>query len=178
MLSARVWPLCLAQIALPNINISWNLHSNEGMIHQGQRETDKQIHTQLAIKIDRLIATGNITINPLQVIFRKTSKIVFQSFPFYITIILCLNFLFFFPFFLGGRPHPQHMEVPRLGVQLELQLLTYTTATATPDLSSVCDLHSSQQCWILNPLSEARDRACHLIVPSQIHFHCATMGTP
>jgi len=25
----------------------------------------------------------------------------------------------------------QHMEVPRLGVQLELQLLAYTTATAT-----------------------------------------------
>ena len=28
--------------------------------------------------------------------------------------------------FLG--PHPRHMEVPRLGVQLELQMLTYTTA--------------------------------------------------
>ena len=50
------------------------------------------------------------------------------------------------------------MEVPRLGIQLELQLLAYTTATATWDLSLVCDLHhSSQQHWILNPLSEARD---------------------
>ena len=48
------------------------------------------------------------------------------------------------------------MEVPRLGVELELQLLAYTTATATatPDLSCLCDLHhSSQQCQILNPLS-------------------------
>ena len=27
--------------------------------------------------------------------------------------------------------HPQHMEVPRLGVQLELQLLAYATATTT-----------------------------------------------
>ena len=47
------------------------------------------------------------------------------------------------------------MQVPRLGVKSELQLPAYTTATATPDPSSVCDLHhSSQQCQILNPLSE------------------------
>ena len=58
---------------------------------------------------------------------------------------------FFFFCFLGL--HPRHMEVPRLGVKLELQLLAYTTATATQDLSHVCDLyHSSQHCWIVNPL--------------------------
>ena len=51
------------------------------------------------------------------------------------------------------------MEVPRLGIQLELQLLAYTTATETPDSSRVCDLCcSSQQLWILNPLSEAWDQ--------------------
>ena len=61
------------------------------------------------------------------------------------------------------------MEVPRLGVELELQLLAYATATATPDLSHTCDLHhSSGQCQILNPLSEARDRTRNLMVPSQI----------
>ena len=38
--------------------------------------------------------------------------------------------------------------------------------------------HSSRQCWILNQLSEARDQAYSLMVSSQIHFHCATMGTP
>ena len=49
------------------------------------------------------------------------------------------------------------MEVPRLGVALKLQLLAYTTATATPDLSCICELlHGSQQCQILNPLSKAR----------------------
>ena len=78
-------------------------------------------------------------------------------------------------FFLG--PHPQHREVPRLGVKLELWLLTHTKATQ--DLSHVCDLrHSSQQCRILNPLSEARDRTCNLIVPSRIRFCCAMTGTP
>ena len=49
------------------------------------------------------------------------------------------------------------MEVPRIGVRLELQLLA--CATAMPDPSCVCELHhNSEQHWILNPLSEARDR--------------------
>ena len=59
--------------------------------------------------------------------------------------------------FLG--PNSQHMEVPRLGVELELQLPAYTTATATPDLSLVRNLHhSSRHHCILNPLSEAMDK--------------------
>ena len=41
--------------------------------------------------------------------------------------------LFCFVFFLG--PHPQHMEVPRLGVESELWSLAYTTATAVQDPS-------------------------------------------
>ena len=56
--------------------------------------------------------------------------------------------------FLG--PHPLHMEVPSLGVKLELE--AYATATAMPDSRHIYDLHySSWQCQILNPLSEARD---------------------
>ena len=35
--------------------------------------------------------------------------------------------------FLG--PHLQQMEVPGLGVELEMQLLAHVTATATPDPS-------------------------------------------
>ena len=66
--------------------------------------------------------------------------------------LLLLSFVF-------SGPHPQHMEVPRLGVELELQLPAYTTtAIAVLDLSCVCGLyHSSWQHRILNPLSEARD---------------------
>ena len=64
--------------------------------------------------------------------------------------------LYCFVLFLGL--HPQHMEVPRLGVELELQLPAYTTVTATKDLSHVYGPHhGSRQHWILNPLSEARD---------------------
>ena len=50
------------------------------------------------------------------------------------------------------------MEVPRLGVYSELELLALTTATATRDPGCVRDLHhSSWQGRILNPLSEAKD---------------------
>ena len=58
------------------------------------------------------------------------------------------------------------MEVPRLGVELELQLPACTTATATQDPSHICNLHrSSLQHWIPDPLSEARDRThIHMIL--------------
>ena len=37
---------------------------------------------------------------------------------------------FYFPFFFLG-PHLRHMEVPRLGMELELQLPAYTTDSTT-----------------------------------------------
>ena len=61
------------------------------------------------------------------------------------------------------------MEVSRLGVQSELQLTAYTTATATWDPSCVCDLHhSSWQPRILNPLSEVRGQTGALMDTSQV----------
>ena len=69
------------------------------------------------------------------------------------------------------------MEVPRLGVELQLQLPAFPTATAAQDLSHVCNIHhSSQQRRILNPLSEARDGTRNLIHTSWVRFHCATAG--
>ena len=51
------------------------------------------------------------------------------------------------------------MEVSGLGVELELKLLAYDTATAMRDLSHFCDLHHSLwQGQNLNPLSETRDQ--------------------
>ena len=50
------------------------------------------------------------------------------------------------------------MEVPRLGVESELQLQAHSTATETQDPNRIFDLHhSSWQNGILNPLNEARD---------------------
>ena len=77
---------------------------------------------------------------------------------------MCIYLFIYYLFIVFLGPQQQHMEVPRLGVQLELQLPDYALATATPDLSCVCDLHpSSWQCRILNPLSEARDQT-HLFM--------------
>ena len=75
-----------------------------------------------------------------------------------------LRFFFFFLVLSFLGLHSQHMEVPRAGVQLELLPPAYTTATATQNLSYVCDLHhSSRQHWILNPLSKAGDRT-HILM--------------
>ena len=83
-------------------------------------------------------------------------------------IAYSLFFILFFFAFL--RPHSQPTEVPRLGVESELQLPASTRATATSDPSRVCDLrHSSRQRWILSPLSEAGDLTRNLMAPSQIH---------
>ena len=69
------------------------------------------------------------------------------------------------------------MEVPRLGVDLELQLPACTTAT--PDPSCICNLHRSlQQRGILNPLSEARDWTRIFMDTCQMCYCWATTGTP
>ena len=66
--------------------------------------------------------------------------------------------------------HLWHVEVPGLGVKLELQVPAYATVTATRDPSRVCTLHhSSQQHQIPYALSEARDQTHILIDTSQAH---------
>ena len=70
------------------------------------------------------------------------------------------SFCFCFSSFFGGGAHLQHMEGPRPGVKLELQLPAYTT----PDLSGICDLHHiSWHRQIHNALSRARDEI-HVLV--------------
>ena len=90
-----------------------------------------------------------------------------------------MTFSIIFFLFVFSWLHLQHMEVPRLGVQSELQLLTYATATEMQDLGLICDLHhSSGQRQIPNQLSKARNQTHDLMVPSQICFWCTMMGTP
>ena len=80
----------------------------------------------------------------------------------------------FFVCFLGL--HLWHIDVLRLGDALELQLLAYTTATATPDPSRVCHLLRAMP--DPNLLSEARDRTYILMDINWVCYHWATMGTP
>ena len=86
------------------------------------------------------------------------------------------KYAFFFFCFLG--PHLPHMEVPRLGIESELQLPTDTTATATQDPSQICDLHHRSRQWILNPLSKARNRNRIFMDTSWVCFYWATTRTP
>ena len=64
------------------------------------------------------------------------------------------NLVFYlFVFFILSGAHPRHMEVPRGQIE----------AVAT-GLHRIIHLHhSSGQCRILNPLSEARDATCVLM---------------
>ena len=69
--------------------------------------------------------------------FRKTKILIF-SFKTLKALIEISTFRvnnqvlkFFFFVFLG--PHPWHVAILGLGVELELQLLAYTTAIAMPD---------------------------------------------
>ena len=69
------------------------------------------------------------------------------------------------------RLHKCRKEVPRVGVESELQLPAYTTATAARDPSCLCKLYlSSWQRQILNPLSEARNQTCVLMHTSWVCY--------
>ena len=96
------------------------------------------------------------------------------------TLLDLIDTIFFFSFlgFLG--PYVQHMEVFRLGVESQLQLLTYTTATAVQDLSHVCNLHhTSQQCQIPDTLSTEQGQGLNLNPHGyQQDFCWVTTGTP
>ena len=88
------------------------------------------------------------------------SKFPLQVYRLSVFKVYLFFFLFFF-FFL--QTHLQHMKIPRIGVESELQLTVYTTATAMLDPSHIHDIRRSlRQCGILNPLSEARDWSCIL----------------
>ena len=52
-------------------------------------------------------------------------------------------FILYFCYFCLLGPNLQHMEVPRLGVEMELQLSVYTTATAMWEPSRIYNLHHS-----------------------------------
>ena len=69
---------------------------------------------------------------PAEYFNHSSSESIIQFIYLFIYLIL-----FYFICFLGL--HPWHMELPRLGVQLELQLPACTTAIAMPDLSHICD---------------------------------------
>ena len=105
----------------------------------------------------------------------KPDVAVICSFLFFF-VLFCLFVCLLF-WFLG--PQVQHMEVPRLEVKSELQLLAYATATSKQDPSCVCNLHhSSQQCPILNHRTGPRIKAASSWILVGFITHWAVTGTP
>ena len=93
-------------------------------------------------------------------------------FYYFFILFYCLLF-YFIVFYFRATPTAYG------GSQARGLIGAYTTATAMPDLSRVCDLHhSSWQPQILSPLREGREWTCLLKEASQIRFCWATVGTP
>ena len=66
-----------------------------------------------------------------------------------------------------------------LGQESHQSYSCWPTTTAMWDPRCICDLHhSSQQRWILNTLSKARDRTYILMDTSRISYLWATTGAP
>ena len=90
----------------------------------------------------------------------------------------CTIFSFLF-LLLRAAPAASGSSQSRGQIGATAASLRYATATAAQDLSCICNLqHSSWQCWILNPLREARDCTRVLMDTSLAHYHGATKGTP
>ena len=108
--------------------------------------------------------------------WKKEVSAPFHLENFQLFLLLVLIFFFFF-FFLG--PHPWHKEVPRLGLELELQLPASTTAKATWYPSLICNLHHrSWQRQIFNALNEARNQTRILTDTGRVLYCWDIMGTP
>ena len=79
--------------------------------------------------------------------------------------------------FLG--PHPWHMDIPRLGVESELQLLAYATARAMADLSHICNPHHClQPCWIFLSTEQGQGLNLHPVYTGWILNPLIHNGNP
>ena len=118
--------------------------------HCNYGEEKYNVHFPYQCVPESLLVSG--IYSPLKTVLKKCIKNI------RLTRIWVISFL---KNFLGL--HLWHREVSRPGVESELQLRPTTTAIVTQDPRCICDLQRSLwQCWILNPLSKARDWTCIL----------------
>ena len=112
--------------------------------------------------LDRMVALFLIFWRNLHTVSRVAVSIYIptntpQVFPFF--HVLANSYFLSFSFFAFLGLQVQHMEVPRLGAESELQFLAYSTTTATRDLaSSVTYTTAHWQHQILNLSSQFRNR--------------------
>ena len=121
---------------MQHLSCVWDLHCSSWQRWVLNQLSEDRDPTSIWIFMD----TGGV-LNPLGHKGNSAYQIYLQIF----SPILCTGFSLSPPtppHFLG--PHPRHLEVPRLGVESELQLSAYTTATATQDPSCIGNLHPAQ----------------------------------
>ena len=68
---------------------------------------------------------------------------------------MCFRYYYYFLFMTTPGAYGSSQAMGQIGAAAA----TYTTVTATSDLSHICAC-PLWQCQILNPLSEAKDRTC------------------
>ena len=90
------------------------------------------------------------------------------SFSVFFVCLFCFVFCLFraTPVAYGGSQVRGQIGAVAASLQPQQRQIRATSSTYTT-------VHGN-----LNPLSEAKDRTHHFMVPSWIHFHCATTGTP
>ena len=132
---------------------AWSLQCSCGLLPKITLLAKKRGHIDLSLKQTRKFPEKN------HVLVTVTHRQLCSG---------CLIFFFFCLFaiywaapvaYVGSQARGRIGDVPA----------SLARATATWDLSCVCNLHhSSQQRWIVNPLSKGRDRTCNLMVLSRI----------
>ena len=85
------------------------------------------------------------------------------------------NEFFFFFLLFRGAPAAYGSSQARGWVSAAAAALCHSSAGSNQCPWPTPQLMATR---ILNPLNEARDLTCILMDASQIHFHCAIMGTP
>ena len=92
-------------------------------------------------------------------------------------------FSVFWGFFFVFLPFSRAVPVVYGGSQARGRIRAVATrlhqSHSNADPSCVCNLHhSSQQCWILNPMNKARDQTFTFMDTSRVWYCWATTGTP
>ena len=108
-------------------------------------------------KAQKIRINGNLHDVTVSHSVRQNGKFNFPFFSFFLS--------FFFFCFLGPNLH--HMEVPRLGVELELQLLAYSTGQFWTASATYTTAHSNAG-YLLNPLSKHKDWTSTFTDTSQV----------
>ena len=100
-------------------------------------------------------------------------------FDLYSFITRCLEVYFLFSFFLFSFFRAVLIAYGSSQARSQIGTVANGLHDSPINQSHICSLHhSSQQCWILNPLSKARDRTCVLMDTSWVCYHWAMTGTP